>query len=106
MPETTTDATPRSEDALVAEQVGARFAAVVRDIAAQLRDLADRVERHTSPSTSLRTGRPDFAYPSSRVLHEVTTGLANLGLDRLPSLAADAERTAAYLVAGGLDAGS
>ncbi len=58
-------------------------------IAAQLRSLADRVERQ-KPAMSVRSAHP-YASLASDIIHEVTWGVANLNLSSLTEAAADAE---------------
>lgn len=80
----------------VAEQQEARVRAKVLEVAANLRESADRIEREVrreappDPGSPVR-GRTRSAYLVSRAAHEVAWMTANLSLDVLARDAAEAD---------------
>lgn len=77
-----------------ARRAAEEFARGVRRVADELRHLADNVERRATPGPSLRTLRPDFGGALYDVLHDVTTGLSNSGIELLARRAVEADAAA------------
>lgn len=87
-------ANPQSADQPMAVQhFTAEYHRVVARLANHLRELADEIEQRQL-RRNLHDLKTDHAAHAARTLHTLTSGLANLGLDRLVEAAADADRAA------------
>jgi hypothetical protein len=84
MPQLPPDATP-------AQYLAARYATVLARVVADLRNLADAVERVGDPT---RTHSGEYHRPAGRVVQEIHGSLANLGLTALLDAARDADNAA------------
>ena len=69
----------------------ARFEGQKAAIAQRLRNLADDVENH-EVSLDLKDKKPDYSRSARNILHRLTWGWANLGLDGLVGDCADTDR--------------
>jgi hypothetical protein len=64
----------------------------IQKVAANLRDLADRVERATHAVDGVgRPGRPNYGSAAGEVSHTLAWGFANLNVEQLVRYATDAD---------------
>lgn len=78
-----------------AKLMGDRYEEKVADMVVSLRSLADRIERDAAPTPN-HVSVPRFAWAAHNVIHEVTWAMANLNLDSLVVLAAEADEAYAF----------
>jgi hypothetical protein len=69
-----------------------RFKGQAARIAGLLRDCADYAERHVEPTTDLHDLKPDLSYRAAEIAHNITSTIANLGLDALIQAASEHDR--------------
>lgn len=66
----------------------------IHAVANQLRELAEKVDRYAEIERNIRTMELDHARAARDVIHTVMWGVANLHLDSVVALAAEADRAA------------
>lgn len=82
-----------SEQTDIAKHLARFYSRQVARIAAQLRDMADEVERRGNcVYDSSQDSKPDYVNAAGQVVHKVQWGVANLPLDTLLIAAADVDR--------------
>ena len=83
-----------AEDAVLTEALDRSYRRKKRQIATELRRLADALDPERPPRKNLKDGKPDYLADAREAIHRITWDVANLGIEDLVARAGDAHLAA------------